>query len=338
MDFRNMYNYIDLHTAGEPFRLITEPVPDIPGATMEEKRRCAEEKLSGLRRMAMLEPRGHDNMYGGLLLPPVKPGSDTGVLFMMAEGMTTMCGHGMLCLARAAVELGLVGSGDGEHEFVVDAPAATVKTGVSISGGRVQSVSFTNDVSFPCGLDVPLKTREFGTTAADVAYGGAFMVLVKAAQLGLELSPGRLRELMGAAQCLRKAAMEQLDFAHPDDPERTLRRNGCCLILTEGPELCGQTLSTRTFTVFGENQFDRSPTGTGTSALAAVLYARGLLSPGYGLVNRGISGLPFRADIVPQGRGILPTISAQAYVTGKGVLILEDGDPLAEGFSAAENC
>ena len=94
------YTYMDLHTAGEPFRLIIDPTPAIPGKTMEEKRRYASEHLGDLRRLVLREPRGHDNMYGGLLMPPVREGSDIGILFMTTEGMTTMCGHGIICLTR----------------------------------------------------------------------------------------------------------------------------------------------------------------------------------------------------------------------------------------------
>lgn len=327
-------SYLDLHTAGEPFRLITDPIPDIPGETMEQKRQYAAEHLQDLRRLVLLEPRGHDDMYGGFLMKPVHAGSDVGILFMMAEGMTTMCGHGILCLARAAVELGLIQPCEGENRLVVDAPSATVQVSVFMEQGYIQRIAFTNDLSFACGLSLPVQVPGYGTIPADVGYGAAFMVFVRAADLGISMGRQHFPEMLQAAAACRRAVMEQLDIRHPLDPDKSLRRNGCCLILTDEPVRHGARLETQCFTVFGESQFDRSPTGTGTSALAAILYAKGLLKPDMELVNRGISGLPFTATIQPAEGGVIPTISAMAYVTGRGKVILEEGDPLTAGFSA----
>lgn len=331
------YSYLDLHTAGEPFRLIIDPVPDIPGETMEEKRQYAAQHLNELRRLVLLEPRGHNDMYGGLLMKPVRQGSDVGVLFMMAEGMTTMCGHGILCLARAAVELGLIPIHDGENTLIVDTPAATVRVSIFIENQEVQELSFANDVSFSCGLGLPVQVPGYGTIHVDIGYGAAFMVFVRAADLGIRLGREHFAQMLPAATACRRAVMEQLDAHHPVDSGKSLQRNGCCLILVEEPNRQGAKLETQCFTVFGESQFDRSPTGTGTSALAAILYEKGLLTPGMQLVNRGISGIPFTATVQPVPGGVIPTISAMAYVTGRGSLILEEGDPLAAGFSPTVN-
>jgi trans-L-3-hydroxyproline dehydratase len=87
---------IDCHTAGEPLRVITGGWPEIRGATMLEKRRYAREHHDHLRRALMLEARGHADMYGCILTPPVTGDGDLGVLFLHNEGYSTMCGHGIL--------------------------------------------------------------------------------------------------------------------------------------------------------------------------------------------------------------------------------------------------
>ena len=90
---------IDAHTAGEPFRVIAEGVPAVPGPTILEKRKWAGEHLDDLRRSLMWEPRGHADMYGCIITEPVNEGSDFGVLFMHNEGWSTMCGHGIIAVA-----------------------------------------------------------------------------------------------------------------------------------------------------------------------------------------------------------------------------------------------
>jgi len=70
---------IDAHTAGEPLRIITGGFPDLPGSTILEKRHYARQHYDHLRRTLMWEPRGHADMYGCILTPPVTPDGDVGV-------------------------------------------------------------------------------------------------------------------------------------------------------------------------------------------------------------------------------------------------------------------
>ena len=97
---------IEAHTAGEPLRVITSGYPDIPGATILQRRAFAKQHLDHLRRMLMLEPRGHADMYGALLMPPATPDGDVGVLFLHNEGYSTMCGHGIIAMVKAGLEYG----------------------------------------------------------------------------------------------------------------------------------------------------------------------------------------------------------------------------------------
>src|SRR5215471_10841235 len=129
---------IDAHAAGEPLRLIVDGFPSPRGRTMLDKREWVRKRADHLRRAAMLEPRGHADMYGAVLTEPVSPGSDAGVLFMHNEGYSTMCGHGIVAVTTIALERGLLvlaGSGselagetDGQACTVVyDTPAGTVR-------------------------------------------------------------------------------------------------------------------------------------------------------------------------------------------------------------------
>ena len=77
---------IDAHTEGEPFRIITGGFPDVPGDTILARRRYVKENLDHLRKALMWEPRGHADMYGCILSPPVTPDADIGVLFIHNEG------------------------------------------------------------------------------------------------------------------------------------------------------------------------------------------------------------------------------------------------------------
>ena len=108
MRFDRLISTIDAHAAGEPLRIITAGIPPLPGATILERRRFMAEHFDHLRCTLLFEPRGHADMYGAILTPPVTPSADFGVLFLTNEGYSTMCGHGVIALTTAILETGML--------------------------------------------------------------------------------------------------------------------------------------------------------------------------------------------------------------------------------------
>jgi len=100
----------DYHTAGEPFRIVLEGAPQLPGATVAERRANALEsaEAQAVRRFLCHEPRGHADMYGGFVVEPDDAGAELGVLFWHKDGFSTACGHGTIALGAWAVESGRV--------------------------------------------------------------------------------------------------------------------------------------------------------------------------------------------------------------------------------------
>lgn len=149
---------VDYHTAGEPFRIVTGGVGPIPGRTMLEKRRFAQERLDQIRRLLVNEPRGHADMYGGFVTEPVAAGSDLGVLFFHNAGFSTACGHGTIALATWAIDTGLVGRGENEKSIVIDVPSGRLPCIARMKGERVASVAFTNVPSFVFAAGIEVET------------------------------------------------------------------------------------------------------------------------------------------------------------------------------------
>ena len=116
---------LDYHTAGEPLRIITGGLPGLEGSTMLERRRFMQDRLDHYRRLLMLEPRGHADMYGAVLTPPATTDGDVGVLFLHNEGYSTMCGHGIIALVTAALEQGVFTPADSTN-VRIDTPAGRV--------------------------------------------------------------------------------------------------------------------------------------------------------------------------------------------------------------------
>ena len=320
---------IESHAAGEPLRVITGGLDPIPGRSMVEKRRFARERLDGLRRTLMFEPRGHADMYGAIPTEPVTPDGDLGVLFCHNEGWSTMCGHGIIALATVATELGLVPPRD---ELRLDTPAGRVVARPKRDGARVTSVAFENVPSYVAALDQTADVPGIGAVGYDLAFGGAFYAFVDAASVGLEMKPERFRDLIAAGTAIKRAVMSSREVRHPREPELSFLYG----TIFTGPAVSADADS-RNVCVFAEGEVDRSPTGTGVSARLAIERARGRLARGERFVVESIIGTRFigRAirDVRWEGQdAVIPEVEGSAHVTGRNEILIGPDDPLREGF------
>ena len=165
---------IDAHTAGEPLRVITGGISEIPGDTILEKRRYARQHLDLLRKALMWEPRGHADMYGCIVTEPVTPDGTLGVLFLHNEGFSTMCGHGIIGLAKVALDTGMIDMKGDNPVIRMDTPAGRVTAFARREKGQVVEVAFHNVPSFVYALDQIVDVPGIGRVPVDIAFGGAF--------------------------------------------------------------------------------------------------------------------------------------------------------------------
>jgi len=326
---------IDAHAAGEPLRLIVDGFPAPRGSTMLEKREWVRRHADHLRLALMLEPRGHADMYGAILTEPVSPGSDAGVLFMHNEGYSTMCGHGIVAVTTIALERGLIMTAGDGASVVYDSPAGTVRARAKIKGGgsalRVESVAFENVPSFVLhgGITVKFASR---SVRADVAFGGAFYAIVDSEAVGLPIDAAHLPELRRIGMQIKDAIDAAQTIVHP--LEAGLR--GIYGTIFTGPP-SDDRADLRNVTVFADAEVDRSPCGTGTAAVMAVIDAMGLLGEDRPFVHESLIGTRFRGRVASRTRvgdhvAIVPEIEGSAWITGEHTFLIDEDDPLKEGF------
>jgi proline racemase len=287
MAYARVLQTIDCHAAGEPLRIITGGVPPIPGATMLARRRYFMEHLDHVRRLLMWEPRGHQDMYGCVLTPPVTKDAQCGVLFMHNEGYSTMCGHGVIGLVTTLLETGQLPMQAPETVVTVDTPAGEVRARAHIDGGRVRGVTIANVPSFAYA-DRSVEVPAVGVVPVTVAYGGAFYVLADGPQVGLGVTPGPLPSLVAWSAAVKAAVGAALEIVHPAEPEI---RDLYGVVISWPPQHTGAHCTS--LTVFADNQVDRSPCGTCTSALMASRWVGGRLGLGEPFVNESLVGTRF---------------------------------------------
>ena len=179
MGYARVMQTIDCHAAGEPLRIVTGGLPPLPGDTILARRRYMREHLDGIRRFLMWEPRGHQDMYGCIVTPPVTSDAQYGVLFMHNEGYSTMCGHGVIGLVTALIETGQLAAAGPETSVALDTPAGLVRARARVERGRVLDVTMQNVPSFVYATRAVVVPGR-GTVEVTVAWGGAFYALVSA--------------------------------------------------------------------------------------------------------------------------------------------------------------
>ncbi len=323
---------IDAHAAGEPLRVITGGVDKIPGKTILDKRRYAQENLDHVRTGLMWEPRGHADMYGAILTEPVTPDGDLGVLFMHNEGFSTRCGHGVIALTKVVLDTGMIEK-DGDNPVVkMDTPAGRVTATGHRADGKVKDVSFQNVPSFVYKSNQVIDVPEVGVVQCDVAFGGAFYAICNVGELRLGLQEGDFNSLIDAGKRIKHAVMASMEIEHPVEKE---------LGFLYGTIFVGEPIDSnhhsRNVCIFADGEVDRSPTGTGVSARAAIHYARGDLNPGLPIVIESILGTCFTVkivDVIDFGvyRAVVPEVTGSASIIGQSRFFFDPEDPLRKGF------
>ena len=319
---------VDYHTAGEPFRIVTGGVDTPQGETILDKRRDALERLDGVRRLLVHEPRGHADMYGCFVVEPNDDEADLGVVFFHNAGYSTACGHGTIALVTWALDEGIVACDEGETHVVVDVPSGRLDAWARVRDGRVVSVRFRNVPAFVWAEGV-----ELGDRSVDVAFGGAFYASLEE----------RVRS--------RGAAAARSSSGASSSVSSRSGRTSCIPLEPELRDVYGvvfwqqeeeSPLTQRNVTVFADGEVDRSPCGSGTSARLALLDRSGQLRRGDELLHRSIVDTEFRGRVVGDAEvagipAVVTEVEGSAYRTGEHVFTLDpDGSRCPRVSSCAD--
>jgi proline racemase len=339
---------IDVHCEGEVGRILPGAHLLVRGTTWPVRMRWCEARLDWLRRLLLREPRGHPSMCGVLVLPPLDPVADVGIIILEQGGFRPMSGANAICTVTALLETGSLTPTEPETVVRIDTAVGPVEATARVENGRVRWVQVRNVPSFALALDQDIVVPEYGTIAADVAFGGQFYVMARAADLGVALGPEHAPAIARAGTALLAAAREQVPVGHPDQPDVT----EIGLVMLHGPA-GSPGISGRNSVILPSGRItlddpaswrgtlDRSPGGTGTSARMAALHARGELGLHVPFVHEGVLGTTFRGVLherttVGPYEAVVPSIQGRAWITGYVQHVLRPDDPFPTGLTVGD--
>lgn len=344
MKLSSMITAVDAHAGGEPGRVITGGIIDVPGDTMFAKMQHLQNHRDGLRKLMLREPRGYPALCCNLVLPPCNPEADAGLIIMEQVEYPPMSGSNTICTVTVLLETGMIPMQEPVTELTLDTPAGLVRVLAQCEQGKVTGVTFQNVPAFAVHLDEMIEVPGIGKLRVDVAYGGMWYVLCDAADLGLEIAPENGAAIVRAGELVKAAAREQLPVAHPENPDIA----GVSIIILSAPPTRPDATAKNTVVVssgaFDWNDestwtgvLDRSACGTGTCAKMAVLHVKGQLDLETDFVHESIIGTTFTGRLIGETtvgpyRAVIPTITGQAWITGIAQYVVDPTDPFPEGF------
>lgn len=326
---------IDMHTGGEPLRIIIEGFPELKGNSVLDYRRYCKENLDYLRTALMFEPRGHADMYGCILTPPNDNDGDFGIIFLHNEGYSTMCGHAIIAISTLAVEMKWIEAIEGENMLKIDAPCGRITSFVNVENDEVTGVRFHCVPSFVVGLDRTVEVEGLGNVIYDLAYGGAFYAYVDMNKnnFNFDLTPNFYRTIILKGMEIKKAVMKaDKETLHPFEND---------LSFLYGTIFIGDSLTknidSRNVCVFAEGEVDRCPTGSGVSGRMAIHKARKELDFGEKMTIESITNSVFTGSIISQEdygsfKAVIPQVEGTAYITGMQTFVIDPKDPMKNGF------
>jgi len=334
LKIKKIFYTIDTHTQGNPTRVVIGGFPPIPGKTMMEKMLYVKNNLNDLVEALIWEPRGHDDMGAAILVPPTSNQADLGVIFRGATEYLAMCGHEAIGVVTAVIETGIIEAKEPITTVKLDTPAGVIEAKAKIEDGHVKNVTLKNVPSFlvkeGCCVEVP----GIGIIKGDIAYGGNFYFLVDTVENNIDIKNIEISKLINLANRIRIAVEAKYKVAHPIIPEINKINATIFIAPPTHPKADSKVIYIR------DSHIDRSPCGTGTCAVMAMLYSKGKLRKDI-FISESILGTLYKGKVIGRTKvgnyeAIIPEITGRAWIYGFNMLVIDESDPFKYGFRLKE--
>jgi proline racemase len=334
MRTETVFDVIYTHTEGEPTCIVHSGIAYPPGSGIVEKRAFMETNYDWVRLALMREPRGHRDMFGVFLTPPSQPGFDAGLIWMDGTQYSHMCGHGTIAVSMAMVARGMVPKGsDGRTTIRFETTAGPVISEVAHDDDRVLWCRFENVPAYVAARDIALDVPGLGAVTADIAWGGNYFGIIDVRGRGLEIAPGNAARLASVGVTAREMLREKVNLQHPTQGHVS---NLNFVTLWHEGRLPGAFY--KNVHVFSAGQLDRSPGGTGTSAMMAMLHGRGMLALDQPIRSEGLlgtgtfEGCLIGTTMLGNQPAVRPTVRGTASLLGTARWVIDRNDPVGAGF------
>jgi proline racemase len=310
MKIEKAYSAIDVHVAGEAFRIIRN-APMVHYQTLEELYELFPQVYKEEQNLLLNEPRGFAGLNGCLVVPPLNREADAAVVFFNHNGTVPVHYAGLIAVITALLECGHL------------KPRAT-------SQYKIETVK---------GI-VPITAVITGEEVVSVKMESGFYQVVETEEC-FSPSPGNYT-LVQTDQIF--AVFRKQDFSVEIEIEELadLRKWGQAVLQTLGPDVKGAILVDesridegliKSITFRDDLFIVRSPGFGPTLAVFTSLLSSGAILKQELLVNESIYGSQLEVQVSERKESSYQfTMTSRGFITGMQTFILDPTDPLASGF------
>lgn len=330
-------HYIDCiytHTEGEPTCIVHAGIPYPHGLDILGKRKFLQDKYDWLRKALMSEPRGHKNMFGVFVTPPSSPDYDAGMIWIDSTRFHDMCGHGTLALGMAMVSHGLAPATGSRTTIRFETTAGPVTAEVASNDSTTEWTRFENVPCYVAERDIPIDLPGVGRVSADISFGGNYFIQINLGDHAKRIGPENGQYLSELGLVAKTLVREKTKVQHP-----TQKHINHLDFVTFYHDSTRPEAFYRCVHVFADGKMDRSPGGTGTCAMMAMLESHGRIKVGQTIRSEGLLGSgTFEGCLVSETklgnhRAFVPTIKGTANVIGYAKWLMDPADPVSAGFT-----
>lgn len=342
---------VETHS-GEPMRVVTGGLPDIPGDTVYDKTKWLAKNDDQIRKLMLREPRGYAPLCCNLVVPTNNPDAAAGFIIMEQTEYPMMSGGNVISVATALLETGKIPMKEPVTEFNLESAAGLIGIKADCKDGKVTQVTFKNVPAFAAYLDKEIDVPHIGKVKVDVAWGGMFYVIADIRQfqemgLDVKLEPQYGREISRILALVLGAAQQQLKVSNSNYPGV-----GITIAQMSGPtdnpnaDWKNEVLVANGAIDFDDpatwtGSLDRCPCGTGTCAKMATLYAKGELKLNQPFRHENALGLVYTGHLVEETtidghKAVVPTVGGESWISGFSKWILDESDPFVNGYTMGD--
>ena len=339
-DTRRVLSVVDAHYGGDVSRVIFSGIPMIPGSTVRAKRDWLQDEGDQLRRLLLYPPYGDPAMCANVIVDtdPGFPEAQAGYVIMEAMGYPHFSGSNSICAVTALLETGYLPmdpAPDGDdvvQEVLLEAPAGLVRAHARHDGTHVHSVTVECDAAYVVARDLKIDVDGHGPVTFDLVWSGCFYAVVDAEANGFALTEYERPALATFAHDLCQLASPHLDLTHP----RLGDTGDLSFVCFAGPvEESDGVRHTPSATYVHPNVVCACPTGTGTAARLALMYARGEVVEGDEMVTTSPTGSSMSARVLgtqteDEVEAVRVSVTGQAFTLGRTDMIVNRDDRLVD--------
>jgi len=335
LKLKRLLSTVDTHTAGGPTRTLIGGLPPLEGNSVAEKMEYFRTRHDDIRKLLMLEPRGHRDMSGTVVTGPSAQAA-VGAFFITSGGYLRACIHSTIGTVAAGLTTGFLDApaDDTNQSILVEVPSGIVSVTPRYRQGALASLAVRANPAF---LWKPSETLDLGRNRkvqVALAFSGVAFVLVEFADLDMpeyKIGIEDAKKFGELGTEVLAAANRQFPCSHPET------RAPLKFELAMFYEKLGSHHA-KDIVVGAQGAIDRSPCGAGTGALMAHLFARGDLKLHEDFTLQSFHGSRFIGRVTGTAKAgaldaVVPEVEGSAYITGMHQFVLDADDPMPEGLS-----